>query len=287
MLTTTSMSNLGKKAGAPADQRKSLRYQISPTFPIKAVLSLVDKSVGLNPPAGDGKVSLKSNGAGWKDWSGTLVDLSATGANIHVNLAAVAFPDDQCRMKFSLGSYHLEIPATIAHFVCYSHYAVCGVQFNFPGTVSEKAYLQVLEPVIIGTSLAPIASEPDGAGRPREQYAGKNSSLLTITREEEGGGIMSFDFRLNRYGVRWTAGMTELRTYSLQEGSVAPVKPVAKPTLKLKLKSPEKVEPVPPSGTLTEAQDEEARWLFCLAVSNLAPAVAEDTRKFLLSLVVA
>jgi len=282
------MPNLGKKVAPAAEQRKSSRYQISPTFPLKAVLSLVDKGVGLHHGgAPHGKISLKGNGAAWKDFPGTLFDLSHTGANVHVNLAAVAFPDDPCRMKFSLGSYQLEIPGTVVHFVSEAHYANCGVQFNFPGAVSEKAFLQVLEPVIIGTSLAPVDAAPDPSGRHREQYTGKNASKLTVWRPYPGGDLDSFDFRLSRYGVRWGVGMTELSTYRVEEEVPAAAKPAGKPALKLKLKTPEPAEPRSPSQALTEAQDEEARWLFCLAVYNLSPSVSADARKFLLSLVVA
>jgi hypothetical protein len=271
-----------------ADKRKNSRYLISPTFPVKSVLSLVDKSVSVSGgSSAHGKISLKAHNIPWKDYPGTLVDLSTTGANIHVNLAAVAFAEDPCRMKFSLGSYRLEIPGTVAHFVCYAHYAVCGVQFNFPSAVSEKAYLQVLEPVIIGTSLTPVPVEPDSSGHPMEQYLGKYSSLLTIWRVQPGGDIFSFDFRLNRYGVRWGAGMTELSTYQIEPEGAQAAKAAAKPTLKLKLKTTDQPDAGRHPPGLTEAQDEEVRWLFCLAVYNLSPSVAEDVRKFLLSLVVA
>jgi len=193
-------------AAPRTDKRKAPRYPISPSFPIKTVLSLADKSVAISgASAPGGRVTLKDGGVRWKDWPATLIDLSATGANLHVNLAAVAFPEDPCRMKFSLGSYRLEIPGTVAHYVCDAHHSICGVQFNFAGAVSEKAFLQILEPVIIGTTL--VAAEPvtDAAGRRREDYHGKNSSVLSVWRPHAGGEIHSFDFRLNRYGVRWNA----------------------------------------------------------------------------------
>jgi hypothetical protein len=278
------LTHQGKRPATGPEQRKQARYQINPTFPIKTLLSLRDKNVKLSA-APQGRVSLRMPGVGWKDWPGTLVDLSASGANLHVNLAAIAFAEDPCRMKFSLGSYHLEIPATVAHFVSYSHYAVCGVQFNFPDPEMEKSFLQVLEPVIIGTSLVPIDPALENLAPGKELYTGKNSSRLLVTRDQPGGRLTGFDFRLNRYGVRWNVGMTELRTYGVPAENPEADKAV-KPALKLKIRSPEKPGAAAASH-LTEAQEEEARWLFCLAVSNLALTVAEDVRKFLLSLVVA
>jgi hypothetical protein len=278
------MINPGKKAAPESNKRKASRYGINPTFPVKAVLSLIDKNAH-SGVASHGKIGFKTQA--WKDWTGTLVDLSATGANMHVNLAAVAFPDDVCRLKLSLGSYKIEIPGTVAHFLCYSQYANCGVQFTFPDAESEKAYFQVLEPVIIGTSLAPVEARADNSGRHKEQYAGKNSSMLTIWRATPGGDVVSFDFRMNRYGVRWSSGLTELTPYSVDTEAPTGSKAAVRPTLKLKMRAPEKPAGGSSSAPLTEAQDEEVRWLFCLAVSNLSMSVAEDVRTFLLSTVIA
>jgi hypothetical protein len=281
------MMNPGKKTALGADKRKGSRYGISPTFPLKAVLALIDPNARTGSGAvSSGKLTIRSHAAG-KDWPGTLVDLSATGASVRLNLAAVAFPEDPCRIKFSLGSYQLEIPCMVAHFLCDSHFATCGVQFVFPDAETEKAYLQVLEPVIIGTSLTPDVIKPDDSGRQKEQYRGKNSSMLTVWRPFPGGEVTSFDFRMNRYGVRWSAGLSELSTYGIDESRLGGSKAGFRPPLKLKLKAPPASEGSRPNIPLTESEDEEVRWLFCLAVSNLSLSVADDVRRFLLSLVVA
>ncbi len=261
---------------------------VSTTFPLKTTLALIDKSgrVGTRPSI-SGKAGTTAKNTAWKNWPATLANLSAKGARIHLNLAAVAFPDDPCRVKLSLGSYQLEISGTVAHFRCYSQYAMCGVLFDFPDVDTEKAYLQMFEPVVIGTSLAPIETRPDTSGRHKEQYAGKNSALLTIWRQTPGGDVTSFDFRMSRYGVRWGTGSTELSTYGVEGEKAKGSKASFRPALKLKLKSAEKHEDSVPTIPLNEAQDEEVRWLFCLAVSNLSMSVADDVRRFLQSLVVA
>ncbi len=290
------ISTSGRKAVSDANKRKGTRFVISPTFPLKAALALIDKSgragvklgTGTRPSIGvNGKVSTKTNSIAWKEWPGTLIDLSSTGANVHLSLAAVAFPDDACRLKLSLGSYQLELPCTVAHFRCYSLHAVCGLLFNFPDPDTEKAYYQLLEPIMIGTSLVPVEAAPDRSGHHKEQYGGKNSALLTVWRQSAGAEVISFDFRMNDYGVRWRAGLTELSTYGVEKPGSNDHKDGARPVLKLKLKTLEKTTDGTQTHPLNEAQDEEVRWLFCLAVSNLSAAVAADVRKFLLSLVVA
>ncbi len=280
------MSNSGKDAAPVTNKRKAPRYAISPTFPIKTVLSLADQNRNASTGRG-GRVNTRANFTGGKDWPGTLIDLSATGANIHLSLAAVAFPDDFCRVKFRLGSYQLEIPCTVAHFRSYSQYAMCGLLFSFPDPETEKAYFQLLEPVIIGTSFVPVECSPDRFGRHKEQYGGKSSGLLTVWRQAPGGELTSFDFRMTRYGVRWSAGLTELVTYGVAVDGPDGGKESARPVLKLKMKGPEKKEDATSTTTLSEAQNEEVHWLFCLAVSNLSSSVAGDVRKFLQSLVVA
>ena len=176
------ISNIGTNIAAEANKRKGSRFEINPTFPIKATISLIDRSGRASPrpgtrpsfrPSTRPGFSPRAKGIAWKDWTATLVDLSTTGANLHLNLAAVGFSDDLCRVKLSLGSYHLEIPGTVVHFGCFTRHATCGLQFNFPDAETQKAYFQLLEPVVIGTSLAPVEAKPDSTGLHKEQYAGK------------------------------------------------------------------------------------------------------------------
>ncbi len=243
------------KGTVPApDRRKKARYAISPSFPPKVVLAL---------PYEDGDA--------WKDWSATLVDLSATGAHVEVSMAAVAYPESRCRLKLSLGPFKLEIPGTIAHFVCSARLAVGGVQFSFPNQGVEKAYHRVLEPAIIGATLAPVEASQEKSVRFKEEYAGKLSARLTIWRESRGSPVCGFDFRMNRYGV---------------EADREPVgNASARLALKFKLGAAEETTGSGSQPPLTGTQIQEARWLYRLAASNLSPAVAADVRKLLLSLV--
>lgn len=190
--------------------------------------------------------------------------------------------DDPCLVKLNLGSYRLELEGRIAHFRCFTRQARCGVAFNFPDVETQKAYLQLLEPIMIGATLAPVESKPDPTGLHREQYAGKNAALLTVWRQAPGGEVASFDFRMNRYGVRWRTGLAELIPYQLEEQKPAGTRPV----LRLKMRSPEKQDERPPELPLTEAQEEEVRWLFVLSISNLSASMPADLRVFFTALVV-
>ena len=247
------MANETNRVDPATDRRKKTRFAISPSFPLKTVIALCNEAGA-------------EDGGAWKDWSGTLVNLSAAGAHIQVNLAAVAFPENPCRVKLSLGTFKLEIPGTVAHFVCRSRYAVCGVHFDFSNEGVEKAYFRVLEPVIMGASLAPFDSTPDASGRHKEEFRGKNSSALTVWRESPGGAVTGFDCRLNRFAVELDrVGGTNAEQRAALNFRLAGDEDTATP--------------------VTAAQVEQARWLFRLTVSNLSNSVPADVRKFLLTLV--
>ena len=190
---------------------------------------------------------------------------------MQMHSAAIAIRGEPCKFKLSLGDYLLEIPGTVAHLRNCSQYVLCGIAFKFPDFNTQKAYLQVLEPVSLGASLEPVeakAIKQDSPGLHKEQYKNEGKALLNVWRPAPGGEVHSFDFRMNDFGVRWGAGMTELETYGIDDASSAGKKGVP-----------------PAMRKLTETQHEEVRWLFCLAVPNLAKAVPSEVRKFLGKLV--
>jgi PilZ domain len=253
--------NFSKESVQPGDKRQIQRYAVGQRFPFKAILNLTGHD-------GEGKPIL--NDEQGQDWAGRLVNMSASGASIQVHSAAIGSRGEPCRFKLSLDNYRLEIPGTIAHFRTYPQYTLCGFSFNFPDFETGKAYRQLLEPVSIGASLVPVDAKKvkqDTEGLQKEQYRGTAAALLNVWRQAPGGGIHSFDFRMNDYGVRWSEGRTEVEAYGMFK-----ITPSGK-------------KPASPFVQLTEVQHEEVRWLFCLAVPNIAKTVPSDIRKFLAELV--
>ena len=259
MLFFKNILNFSKETVQSSDKRGATRHAVGYPFPFKSIVTLIGHDGEGNPLKGDEK---------GQDWSGRLCNLSATGASMQMHSAAIAIRGEPCWFKLSLDNYLLEIPGTIAHFRCYPQYVLCGVSFKFPDFESQKAFLQVLEPVSIGATLEPVDAKKikqDIPGLHKEQFKNEGNALLSIWRQGLGGEIQSFDFRMNHYGVRWGAGMSELETYGISE---------------VKKKST-----TAPFAKLTETQQEEVRWLFCLAVPNLPKCVPADVRKFLGALV--
>lgn len=262
MLFFKKILNFSKEAVKDTDKREATRYAVGNPFPFKSIITLIGHDGEGHIIPGDDK---------GQDWSGRLSNLSATGASMQMNAAAMATRGEPCKFKLSLGEYLLEIPGTVAHLRNCSQYVLCGVAFKFPDFNTQKAYLQVLEPVSIGASLEPVetkAIKPDSSGLQKEQYRNAGNALLNVWRPAPGGEIHRFDFRMNDFGVRWGAGMAELETYGIDSAN-----------------STGKKDEPPAIRKLTETQHEEVRWLFCLAVPNLAKAVPSDVRKFLGKLV--
>lgn len=251
--------NFTKLGGWASDKRKAQRYTVGHPFPFKTVLTL------LGQDSEGRKITDDDEGV---DWAGRLVNLSASGANIQLHSAANGARGGRCRLKFSRNNYLLTIPGTIAYGRTYPQYMLCGFSFIFPDFEARKAYLQLLEPVSIAASLAPVdlhKVKQDTAGLHKEQFKSPTAASLTVWRHAPGGPVQKFDFGMNDYGVRWTEGMAAVESYGAPPGNRSA------PTSFVKL---------------TEAQQIEVRWLFCLAVPNLAKAVTPDIRKLLARLVV-
>ncbi len=229
------------------EKRRAPRYLLGENFAFKARLALFQNN---GAPLPQGKT---------KDWSATPVNLSATGASVQISMAAVAFAKEKCLVKFARGDFSLEVPATIAHFRCYSQYSLCGVVFNFPNPEVEQSYLQLLEPVVLGTSLARVEAVQNTPGQIVEQFNGNNSTF-TLWRDGPEGPITGFDFRMRQYAVRWAEGDAEL-----QLSSVERTEENGEETLE----------------ALTPDQHDEVHWLFYLSIPNLSKAVPADVRKFM------
>jgi hypothetical protein len=239
-----------KETASSGEQRKSTRYAVGPDFPLKTVVNLFGRD-------GSGKLLQSPDGTG-RDWAGKMLNLSTTGASMRLPNSAMAMRGEFCRLKFSIGDSVLEIPANVAHFKVLNTHCVVGLTLNFPDQETQAAYMQLLQPVAVGASLEavdPKKVKQDTPGFHKDEFKGDNARLDIWRAGAANGTMQGFDFRMANYGVRWTDGMAELDTYGVVQGSDDPVE-------------------------ISEAQQVEVRWLFCLAVPNLSKAVPPDVREF-------
>lgn len=236
------MSSADAKYGE--SKRKQTRYAVSDDCRLKASILLRSSD------------EASAN----KDWPGTLVDVSASGAHIQISLAAVAYQGDSCVLKLAHAGRKVEIRGILAHYVCSARYSMCGVRFDFSFAGADKPYLPFFKPLVASATLkaGDTTTEP---GRIREEYPGTGGAKLVVWRDDKPErNLVAFDFTMARFGAALSdAGSDMLANkarvvFRALEGGATP---------------------------LTREQEAEARWEFSLAATNLPKTFAPDIRRLL------
>lgn len=257
MLLFKRILDFKKADAASADKRGAKRYPVGARFPLKAKLSL---------PARDSEGALLSGErASSTDWGGQMIDLSASGASIRLHPAAVTAQGDACLLMLELDHMLFEIAARVAHFRAGAQYVTCGLGLDFPDAYARKAYLQLMEPVVVGSSLEAVEKvKPDHSGLPKEQYTGESDSVLSVWRDESGRNPKHFELQVREYFVRGSTDQPELGIGYRDGAKVG--RRVSSPSF-----------PV----AMSAEHQAEVRQLFQYVVQNLAKAVPADIRKLL------
>jgi hypothetical protein len=232
-------------AKSKESQRKQTRYAVSEDCRLRA------------------SIRIKSSDADSanKDWPGTLVDLSASGAHIQISLAAVAFKGDSCVLKLSYGAVKAEIRATLAHYVCSARYSVCGVRFDHSSPDGYQPFLKA----IVASAPLKAGDTATEAGRYREDYVGPGTAKLVAWRDNKPErAVIGFEYTMNRYAAMLSdAGPDMFKN---------------KEQVRFKAAS---ADGASSNRALSDSETAEARWEFSVAASNLPKAIPPDIRKFL------
>jgi hypothetical protein len=247
-----------KSDGGLLDKRGAKRYAVGAKFPLKAKITLIARDGEGHP--------LPASQSSPMDWGGQLVNLSSTGASMRLHPAAIAARDEPCMLKLELDHLLFEIDALVASYKILQQHVLCGIVFKFSDRYVQKAYLQLMEPILVGSTLEPATSrvKQDIPGLVKEQYQGESESVLSIWRAEAGKSPKLFELQVHDYYVR---GNTELPGLKIGYRDGAKVgRRVSTPAI-----------PVPMSP---EHQAEVTR-LFQFVVQNLGKGVPADVRRFL------
>lgn len=236
------MSSAETKAGE--SKRKQTRYAVSDDCRVKATILL--RSSDENTET--------------KDWPGTLVDVSTTGAHIQISLAAVAYKGDSCVLKLAHAGRKTEIRGFLAHYICSARYSVCGVKFD--QAVADKTYETFFRALVASGSLKAGEMGSEGGDRYREEYQGPGEAKLVVWRDNKPErNLVAFDFTMARFSAALTGVGPDMFKNKEQVGFRA----------------------IQGGGTipLTREQEAEARWEYSLAASNLPKTIAADIRRLL------
>jgi hypothetical protein len=232
-------------AKANESKRKHVRYAVSDDCRVRA------------------SIMVRSSDAATatKDWTGTLVDVSADGAHIQISLGAVAYKGDSCILKLAHAGVKAEVRGMLAHYICSARHSVCGVSFDYSFSGSEEAYQPFFQALVASSALVAGPTVAESTKRHREEYAGPAAAKLVVWREEPGGGgtILGFDYTMARYGAALASAGADM----------------------FKNKEQVRFKGIAGGQALSKAQEAEARWEFSLAASNLPKTIAPDIRRLL------
>ena len=249
-----------KSDGGMLDKRGAKRYPVGPKYPLKAKITLVARD-------GEGHPLPPAKSAPM-DWGGQLLNLSSSGANIRLHPAAVAARDEGCTLKLELDHMLFEVEGTIASYRTQAQYVSVGLALKFPDSYTQKAYQQLMEPVVIGSTLAEYTGrvKQDLPGLEKEQFNGESESILSVWSTGTGKARVPklFELQVHDYFIR---GNTE--TPGLKIGYREPAPAGGKDST-----------PVAPGPMNAEHRAEIAR-LFGFVVQNLAKTLPSEVRKFL------
>ncbi|MDQ5978133.1 MAG: PilZ protein [Verrucomicrobiota bacterium] len=246
MLLFKKILDFKKSEGGVSDKRGAKRYAVGVKFAIKAKLSL---------PARDSEGGLLTGSrASSTDWGGQLVDLSYHGASMRLHPAASAAAGDTCQLKLELDHKLFEIDARIAHFRVGAQHVTCGLTLQFADGYARKAFLQLMEPVVIGGTLEPVSRvKQDIPGLLKEQYRGESESELNVWRDSGGRNPKLFELLVHGYAVRGNTEMPGLKV-SYRDGTTT---------------------------AMGAGHKDEIRRLFLFITQNLNKSVPAEIRKFL------
>jgi hypothetical protein len=246
------------KTGGVLDKRGAKRYPVGAKYALKPKVTLLARD-------GEGR-ALPADKIAPMDWGGQLVNMSQTGISIRLHPAAIAAPGEPCVFKMELGHLLFETSATVAHYRVNAHYATCGVELQFADNHTRRAYLQFMEPVVIGSTLeavSPLKVRQDLPGLTKEQYEGESESVLGIWRDS-GRNPKLFELLVHGYCLR---GSTELPGLKITHREAAKAgKRGSRPAFPL---------------TVAPGLKVELRQLFQLIVPNLGRGVPADVKRFL------
>ena len=257
MLLFKRILDFQKSDGGMLDKRGAKRYPVGAKYPLKAKITLVARD-------GEGR-ALPAAKSAPMDWGGQLVNLSGTGANIRLHPAAVAAPNEPCVLKLELDNVLFEVEAQVANYRINPQYVNCGVLLRFPDSYTRKAYQQLMEPAVIGSTLAESTNrvKQDLPGLVKDEYHGESEAVLAVWRDSARKPKL-FELLVHDYYVRGNTEMPGLKIGYRDGAKVG--KRVSRPAF--------------PVAMSVDHQREVTR-LFQYIVQNLTKGVPSDARRFL------
>lgn len=196
-----------------------------------------------------------------------IVDLSPGGAGLQVSGPSYQ-RDTEAKLHLMIDDVWLDFRCRIAHVRAMAAGCRIGLTACFDDFAEKKAYLQLLQPVAIGSAFRPVPSEEIRQAEPglhKLVFSGRPGAELDVwCQRDSSGPPQAFLWQLDDYLVQGTLGEDQLQIHSRKYMMV----PTRKKTGPAYRKLPPKVR-------------EEIRRLFHWTMLNLSKDIPVDVRAFL------
>ena len=240
MLLFSRILNIKKSQARQMERRLERRYPPGRLFPLFATIDV----------AGEPRAA-------------KVLDLSAHGAGLQVSGPAYA-AGLAAQLHLQLDETWMEFPCRIAHVKVLPKGCRLGLTAQFKDFATQKAYLQLLQPVALGSSMRPIAPEETRQDEPdmlKAVFTGLPGSELSVWRQGNHlGDLVSFVWQMDEYVIRGDSTVGVLQ--------ISPRRQLPRPSAAAPKKLPAAVH-------------DEVRLLYNWTMFNLPKEVPGDIRSFL------
>jgi hypothetical protein len=179
-----------------AERRLKNRYSVGSSFPLAVSLS-----------------------AGGRSHRGRIVNISTGGLGIVVDEKPAADAAAPVQIAFILESFEIKTTATVRYVRPADQGFHCGLTLGFDQPEIRSAYLQLLVPISIGSTLARVQTGTGPHVEPEFEkltFTGESDSKLTVWCRRDGTATPeNFEFQVEEYFVRGRAIDRGLNVFSL------------------------------------------------------------------------
>ena len=226
------------------ERRRAQRYVPGRLFPLQATIDV------------DGEPRLAK-----------IVDLSPGGAGLQVSGPSYQ-RDTEVKLHLMIDDIWLEFRCRIAHVRTIAAGCRLGLTAIFDDSAQKKAYLQLLQPVAIGSAFRPVPNEEIRQPEPglyKLVFSGRPGAELDVWCQRDSSGLpQTFLWQLDDYLVQGTLGGDELQIHSRKY-----------------MKVPIRKKPGPSYRKLPPKIREDICRLFHWSMLNLSKDIPVDIRAFL------
>jgi PilZ domain len=228
------------------EQRQERRYPPGRNFPLYATIEV----------AGEPR-------------NAKVLDLSPGGAGLQVAGPSYAVGDEaKLYLLLQDTAICMEFSCRIAHLKPLPVGCRLGLHAKFANLEQEAAFLQLLQPIVLGSAMRPVPPEEVTQDDPTMHkliFTGTTGTTLTVWRQYDAtGDLASFLWQMDDYVVRGSAAVGVMQLYTRQQ-----------------FEAPSRGKRTTAKGRLRGAVDAEIRQLFRWTMLNLPKEVPGDVRAFL------